>query len=32
MNIAMTGGTAFLVQHLTGVLNSQGQHVYILSR
>ncbi|MFT4401761.1 TIGR01777 family oxidoreductase [Bacillus sp. SW14] len=32
MNIAMTGGTGFLGQHLTGVLTRQGHHVYILSR
>ncbi|MBO3766721.1 TIGR01777 family oxidoreductase [Bacillus subtilis] len=32
MNIAMTGGTGFLGQHLTGVLIRQGHHVYILSR
>ncbi|WNV80617.1 TIGR01777 family oxidoreductase [Bacillus atrophaeus] len=32
MNIAMTGGTGFLGQHLTGVFTRQGHHVYILSR
>lgn len=32
MNIAMTGGTGFLGQHLTGILTRQGHHVYILSR
>ncbi|MCO4851586.1 TIGR01777 family oxidoreductase [Bacillus vallismortis] len=32
MNIAMTGGTGFLGQHLTGVLTRQEHHVYILSR
>ncbi|MFL6978894.1 TIGR01777 family oxidoreductase [Bacillus inaquosorum] len=32
MNIAMTGGTGFLGQHLTGILTRQRHHVYILSR
>ncbi|MGK9267414.1 TIGR01777 family oxidoreductase [Bacillus inaquosorum] len=32
MNIAMTGGTGFLGQHLTGIFTRQRHHVYILSR